>query len=148
MPTRTSGAGGAIGKFSEQKEAAVTSKRRTQGSQYDQLTIQDTQRIVLYRSLNPNRTKSTKLNLESSWIGTNLTEPNLIQANPSIKEIQSFKSQAKKQHRISLPYYYHLHSLSKIFSQGPRIGRIHPNSSTIDQINACETNPGRLNSQT
>ena len=51
----TSGAGGAIGKFSEQKEAAVTSKRRTQGSQYDQLTIQDTQRIVLYRSLNQNR---------------------------------------------------------------------------------------------
>ena len=38
--------------------------------------------------------------------------------------IQSFKSQVKKQHRISLPYYYHLHSLSKIFSQGPRIGRI------------------------
>ena len=33
--------------------------------------------------------------------------------------IQSFKSQAKKQHRISLPYYYHLHSLPKIFFPRP-----------------------------
>ena len=116
-------------------ETHVDSDSPSKTQQYDPLLMQDIQRIVLFLILTPNSHQ-----LSPNWTRRITTERSY--------SIQSFKSQAKKQHRISLPYYYHLHSLSKIFSQGPTIGRIHPNSTTIDQINACETNPGRLNSQT
>jgi len=72
-----------------------------QGSQYDQLTVQDTQRIVLYRSLNQNRTKSTKLNPESSWIGTNLTSKtrSFSTINPAI-----IQGKSKEVRQASLRY--------------------------------------------
>ena len=66
----TSGAGGAIGKFSGKKSGSSNIETHDAG-----LTV----RSVDYTGYPTNRTlsfpepKSTKLNLESSWTGTNLT---------------------------------------------------------------------------